>query len=307
MTARAGSVAALAGRQYGLITCGQLSRLGVSRSGIQHSVRVGRLHRIHVGVYAVGHPTLDDAATLLAAVMACGAEAGLSHDHAALRWELLPPWEEPALVPTNVTVPRACGRGRRPGIVVHRSALPPAEVCVLNGIPTCTAARTVLDLADAASARELERLVDQAVTNQSTTVTTLDAVAGAHPGRRGAAKLRRLIATAKRFESLTDSELEEAFLSLVRSAGLPLPALNQRLAGMRIDAIFRAERVAVELDGYRWHRSRYRQEADRRREVRLRQLGWMPLRYSAEQVFDGPLVVVADLGAVLAERTGLGA
>ena len=134
-------------------------------------------------------------------------------------------------------------------------------------------------------------------------VAELTDIAAAHPGRRGAARLRRLIATAERFDSLTDSELEEAFVALARSAGLPTPALNQRIAGMRVDAVFRAQRVAVELDGYRWHRSRYRQESDRRREARLRQLGWAPVRYSASQVFDDPLVVVADLGSILATRT----
>ena len=114
--------------------------------------------------------------------------------------------------------------------------------------------------------------------------------------------MRRLFATDRRFDSLTDSELEEEFIRIVRSAGLPVPALGQRIEGMKVDAIWRAERVVAELDGYRWHRTGYRQDRDRRREARLRQLGWLPVRYSAAQVFDSPLAVVADLVAVLIAR-----
>jgi very-short-patch-repair endonuclease len=88
----------------------------------------------------------------------------------------------------------------------------------------------------------------------------------------------------------------------VRDAGLPEPALNARVEGFLVDAAWHRERVVVELDGYRWHRSRMRQESDRNREVKLRSAGWLPLRYSSLQVFDARLAVVADLAGVLVER-----
>lgn len=293
-------VAALAARQHGLVTFGQLLRLGVGRRAVQHRVATGRLHRVHLGVYAVGHDAICDAGRLLAAVMACGNEAALSHVHAAVVWRLLPPWVETSLIPTHVTVPPGSGKGRRPRILIHRSRLPRTEVEVEDAIPITSVARTVLDLAEVRGTRELERLVDQAITNGQVTVAKLHAVTASHPGRHGAAAVRRLLATAERFDSLTQSELEEAFAGLVRAGGLGSPALNRLIDGMKIDAIWRAERVAVELDGYRWHRTRHRQEADRDREARLRRLGWFPVRYSARQVFDQPLIVIADLAAVLA-------
>ena len=302
MSAAGASVAALAERQHGLVTFNQLRWLGMSRGTIQHWASTGRLHRVHVGVFAVGHRALSDAAHLLGAVMACGREAALSHVHAVWGWRLLPPWVEVELTPTHVTVPRGSGRGRRPQIIVHRAALPADEVRVRDGIPICSVARTILDCADTAPFRELERLVDQAITDERVTRLELAAVAGSHPTRRGALAIRGLLAAAERFESLTDSELEEEFVRVVRRAGLPRPALGQRVEGMKIDAIWRAERVAVELDGYRWHRTGYRQDADRRREAQLRQLGWLAVRYSPPQVFDAPLAVVADLASVLGAR-----
>ncbi len=296
------SVADLAARQHGLVTRNQLRSIGMSPGAIGHWASTGRLHRVHLGVFAVGHRALSDRARLLAAVMACGSGAALSHIHAALLWDLLPPWREVELTPTHVTVPRGSGRGRRPGIVIHRAALPATELRALDRIPICSAARTVLDCAEASSARDFERLVDQAITGDRVTRLELDAMASAHRTRRGAAAIRRLLDAAERFDSVTDSELEEEFIRVVRGAGLPIPALGQRLAGMKVDAMWRAERVVAELDGYRWHRTRFRQDADRQREARVRQLGWIPLRYSATQVFDTPLAVIADLAAVLVAR-----
>jgi Transcriptional regulator, AbiEi antitoxin len=107
-------IAALAARQHGLVTFAQLRRLGLSRGAIRHRVVSAVLHRVHVGVYAVGHPAISPSAQLLGAVMACGDTAVLSHVHAAHLWRLLPPWIEVELAPTHVTVPPACGRGRRP-------------------------------------------------------------------------------------------------------------------------------------------------------------------------------------------------
>ena len=144
--------------------------------------------------------------------------------------------------------------------------------------------------------------MDQAITDKRTTPDALRAVLSRSAGSRGAAVLRTIIDAAERFDHLTRSQLEESFLALVRGAGLSPPALNVRIEKMRVDAVWRAERVAVELDGYRWHRTRSRIEADRDREAKLRRRGWTPLRYSARQVFDQPLVVVGDLASVLARN-----
>lgn len=295
-------IAALAAKQHGLVTIGQLRRLGLSRGAVAHRVRCGRLHRIHVGVYAVGHLHLSPDALMMAAVMACGSDAALSHEHATALWGLTPPWAEIDWTEIAVSVPRGTARGRRPGIRVHRVQLMPAELTTRRLIPVTSAARTLADFGARVELRELERAVDQAVSERLVTLVQLRSATEARPTAPGPACLRGLLATAERFDSVTDSMLEEEFVGIVRCGGLPMPALNQRIEGMRVDAVWRPQRVVVELDGYTWHRTRGRQENDRMREAKLRRAGWWPVRYSKRQVFDEPLVVVSDLATVLAAR-----
>jgi very-short-patch-repair endonuclease len=295
-------IAALALRQHGLITFRQLQRLGLSRRAVQYRVETGRLHRIHVGVFAVGHAAITARGVLLAAVMSCGSEAALSHVHAGLVFELFPPWIEVDPTPTHVSVPLGSGKGRRAGLVVHRAPLPAVDMRVEDGIPVTSPCRTLLDLGSMLDARGLERAVDQAIGDRRTTVRSLHDILERYPHRRGAAALRRLLAVAERFDTVSRSELEDAFLGLVRGAGLPQPSLNFRVGRMRIDAAWPSARVAVELDGHRWHRTRHRQETDRAREASLRRLGWFPIRYSHRQVFDQPGVVIADLAPIIAGR-----
>ena len=299
-------IARLAAKQHGLVTRGQLRRLDLSDGAVRGRRESGHLRAVHAGVFAVGHDALTDSARMLAAVMACGPEALLSHTHAADVWDILPPWGRPGMSAIHVTVPATSGRGRRPGIVAHRTRLPGADRAAKLGIPITTSARTVLDLAGIVDTRSLERAIDQALTSELTSIDALHICAAAHRGSRGAGALRRILEASARFDSLTDSELEERFLKLVRSAGLNLPRLNARVAGMRVDATWPAEGVAIELDGYRWHRTRSRAEADRQREMRLRAAGWAVLRYSARQVFEEPLRVTADLASELREGRQLG-
>jgi very-short-patch-repair endonuclease len=295
-------IAQLAARQHGLVTLGQLRHLGLGRGALRHRRATGRLHRVYVGVYAVGHRTLTTEARLLAAVMSCGNDAALSHEHAAYLWGLIAPWDEIDLHLVHVTTGPSSRRGRRPGIVVHRSSLHGDERMRRHEIPVTSPARTLIDLAAQSELRPLERVTDRALTEGLTTVTDLRRAATERGARPGAAAIRDLLDGAERYDSITNSQLEEAFLALVRDAGLPEPALNARVEGFLVDAAWHRERVVVELDGYRWHRSRMRQESDRNREVKLRSAGWLPLRYSSLQVFDARLAVVADLAGVLVER-----
>ena len=296
-------VAALAARQHGLVTIGQLHRLGLSRGAIAHRIRCGRLHRVHQGVYAVGHADLSADGELLAAVMACGPDAALSHEHAVELWRLMPPWAETDRAEIAVSVPRTSARGRRPGIRVHRTALLPADVEAHRLIPVTSVARTLADFGARVELRELERAVDRAISENLVDVSDLRAAAMARARAPGPSTLLKLLAAAERFDSVTASMLEEEFVRLVRGSGLSMPALNQRIGEMKVDAIWRPQRVAVELDGYTWHRTRARQENDRAREAKLRRAGWMPVRYSQRQVFDEPLLLVSDLAAILASRS----
>ncbi|MGH2985674.1 MAG: DUF559 domain-containing protein [Solirubrobacterales bacterium] len=295
-------IARLASRQLGLVSHGQLRRVGLGQSAIRRRREAGRIHLVFPGVYAVGHTALTEVAHLLSRVMACGPAAVLSHDHAAHLWSVLPRWEEADLTLVHVTVPPGSRRGRRPGVIAHRSALDPVDRTLHRGIPVTGPARTILDLAAGPDPRRLERAIDQAITDELLDPRTLRAVLDRYPATRGRGALRSMLGSADRLSTVTESKLEERFLKLIRDAGFPPPALNVRIGRMRVDAAWPEHRVAVELDGYRWHRTQGRQETDRRREAALRGLGYTPLRYSAAQVFDQPLVVVADLVAALAVR-----
>src|SRR3954470_17620565 len=139
------AVAAVAKRQYGLVTRAQLRSVGVGETGIRQRLRTGRLHRIHRGVYAVGHSVLPARAHYMAAVLACGPGAALSHVAAAAHLGL----RASAAAVVDVTVPTRSGRRRQRGIRLHRSGrLTADDVTVHERIPTTTVARTLLDLAD---------------------------------------------------------------------------------------------------------------------------------------------------------------
>src|SRR5215218_7714512 len=184
-------IAALARRQHGVLSTAQLQAVGVAQRAVSYRVAAGRLHRLHHGVHAVGHPVLTAHGRWMAAVLAGGRGAVLSHAAAGALWEL----HSSAATVIAVTVRRS-GRARRPGLRLHRPrTLPSHEVTVHVGIPVTTPARTILDLAATLQTRPLERLLDQAENARLTDVACLVALARARPGHRGAS---RLLATLSR-------------------------------------------------------------------------------------------------------------
>jgi predicted transcriptional regulator of viral defense system len=138
-------VGRMAARQHGVITLGQLLSARLTPDAIKRRVAAGRLHRIHRGVYAVGHPNITREGVWLAAVRTCGVGAALSHQSAGQHSRMFPLTAN--LRPVHVTVPRVGGRRKREGIVVHRSkTLTTADVVLRDGIPTTKPARTLADL-----------------------------------------------------------------------------------------------------------------------------------------------------------------
>lgn len=192
--------------------------------------------------------------------------------------------------------------GDRASLCTGRQAKRPTEPSSRK-IPVTAPARTILDLA-AHDAQAGERAVDRALAEEKTTIDALRACACARRGTRGARALGSVLDAAERFDGITRSELEEAFAALASAAGLGDPKRSELVCGVRVDAVWPDERVAVELDGCRWHRTRARTESDRDRELRLRAAGWLVLRYSARRVFEEPMLVVADLARALAARRG---
>ena len=248
--ARAGVlVAERAGRQHAVITTRQLLACGLDSDAITVRVRRGDLHPKHRGVYAVGHPALTQTGTFTAAVLACGAGAVLSHYSAAAHLGLLTYDNRDP----EVIVPRSGGRKLKE-IRAHGNRLDPRDVWTRDAIRVTSPARTILDIAATTGPKTLRRMVRQAQAEHRVNVRQLLEILDRHPGHRGAAKLRAVIADGP---APTRSAHEDLVLDLVDRAGLVRPELNVwlHLDGRNIspDTLWREERLVVECDSRRWH------------------------------------------------------
>jgi very-short-patch-repair endonuclease len=230
--------------------------------------------------------------------LTCGRGAVLSHAAAGALWELRA--SEATIV--DVTVPGSGGRRHRKGLRVHRARSLDGRTTIKDGIPVTTPARTILDLAAKLDGRAIERLLDQAENARLTDVASLEALARAHTGHKGAAKLRARLRAHEPGTTLTKSELEERFLALCRQAGLPQPRVNDDVEGFEVDFVFKDHRVLVETDSWRHHKSRESFESDRRRDATHAAAGYRSLRFTHRQMTDDPAAVTRALQAVLARR-----
>jgi very-short-patch-repair endonuclease len=216
----------------------------------------------------------------MAAILACGAGAVVSHLSAAHLWALLPYPAKPR--PIHVTV-----SGRHPrhrGIRVHRvGRLDPRDVRTCGRIPATTPARTILDLAGTEPHRAFERALAEALAQRLVTRRHLEAALERSGGRPGVAVLRATLASEIK-PALTRSEAEERLLSLIRSASVPSPEVNARLAEIEVDFLWRAERLVVEVDGFQYHSSRAAFERDRLRDAELQANGYRVIRVTWRQI-----------------------
>ncbi len=234
----------------------------------------------------------------LAAVLACGPGAILSHRDAAALWGLMSLETRGAV---DVTVPERSGR-RRPGIRIHRPRHPPtpADRTRRHGVPVTTPARTLLDLAAILEARRLARLTEEAVRMRLVSPRSARAAIERSPAARGAARFAKVLAASDRTPRLTRSAAERRLLELVRAAALPDPEVNIRLLGRERDLVWRRERLVVEVDGFAFHGSRAAFERDRSRDAELVAAGLRVVRVTWRQLEDEPQAVVARLAAALA-------
>ena len=263
----------LAARQHGVVSRAQLTAMGFGRGAIGLRIERGRLHRLHAGVYAVGHTSLTDQGRFLAAVLVGGLGAALSHRAAAAHWGIL----RSRIGDVEVTSTRR--RRSRPGLRVYRSYLPPDEITTLDGIPVTTVPRTLLDLAGIVPPGQLARAVNEAEIRRLWDSLSLVDLLHRHPRRPGAAAIRAVLGGSA---GITRSDLEDAFLPLLRSAGLPRPATNVWLnvsgRWIEADCLWRKQRLIVELDGRATHANRRAFETDRARDRALTAAGWRVVR-----------------------------
>jgi len=288
-------IAALAREQHGVVTRAQLLDLGLLGGAIGRRVAAGRLRRLHRGVFLVGLMT-PPRAREMAAVLACGPAAIVSHRTAAALWELIPAQDDS--LPVDVMLTEGCGESRR-GIRVHRVAgLDSREWTKLDGIPVTTPARTLVDLAADVGSGALERALARAEREGLLGRTTPADLLAMCSGRPGAALLRAVVSRSGG-PALTRSEAEARFLQLVRRAGLPAPEVNVIVAGYEIDFLWRALGVAVEVDGFRYHSSRSRFETDHRRGTRLGAHGIQLIRLTWRQIVEDELATAVQLAQTL--------
>jgi len=289
------ATAELASRQHGVIAHRQLRALGLDPGAIKHRVAAGRLHRVHVGVYAVGHRLLTANGHRMAAVLACGPAAVLSHRSAASLHGL----RQNARTAIDVTVPRPRARSR-PGIDVHRvKRLHPDDRTVVDGIPTTTVARTLLDLAEVTNRAELERAFDEADRRRVLDLSAFEALFARSTGRHGLSATRGVL---KRTTSPdTRSALESAFVRFCDAWNIPAPQTNVLVEGFVVDALWPEQKLIVELDGYAFHgTTRSAFERDRVRDADLQRAGYRVLRLTWRRLHEDPGPVAATLHALLA-------
>lgn len=292
-------VGLLADRQHGVVSRPQVQRLGMTDEQAERRLASGRWDSPQAGVYRmVGAPTTWRQA-LMAACLAAGEEALASHRAAAVLWGLDGVWGEPL----ELTVPYA--RSPVPtGAIVHRSQRrSDLDVARRDGVPVTSVDRTLIDLGAVLPPVAVELAVEDAARRMLVTLAylrwRLDELGGR--GRRGAGVLRAIL-DARGAGGLAGSALEVLFLRLLRSAGLPLPVrqheIELRGGAVRVDFAFPRLRIAIELDGYRWHSGRGALQRDDERQNALVAAGWTVLRFTWDDVVGRPDYVLSFFRAL---------
>ena len=267
--------------QFGVISHGQLLALGYTAEAIKHRVRTGRLHRLFRGVYAVGRSEVTEKGLWMAAVLACGEGAVLSHESAAQLYGI---WKAGGRR-IHVTTPRR--GGSHAGIAVHRTKLGPDDIGTYAGLPVTSPGRTLTDLAANYSAATIERAINDADKTNVISIAELHrAVEAMPPWTKGKRAIHRILEPAT--FTLTDTELEQRFVPIARAAGLSKPRTQHHINGHRADFYFDDLGLIVEADGGAFHRTPTQQRTDRRHEHAHAIAGTVMLRFTHHQIAREP-------------------
>jgi hypothetical protein len=289
-------IAELAERQHGVVARRQL--VGLGEDAVEWRLRMGRLHRLHRGVYAVGHKVLSRKGRWMAAVLYCGPDAALSHRSAAALWGI----REPSSGAIEVTIPRK-SRSRE-SIRRHRAVLAADELTTAAQIPVTTVPRTLLDLSASLPTDRLEQTLRQSERLRIYDTLSLGEMLARHPRHRGARSIRECLRRRRDAPpGVTREELEARFLAFLDRAGLPRPRLNAWLSlrdrRYQADCLWRDRSLIVELDGYASHGTRIAFEDDRERDRILQVEGWRVIRVTWQQLHESGGKIAADLRRLL--------
>jgi Transcriptional regulator, AbiEi antitoxin len=287
-------LARLATSAHGVVTHRAMLAAGISATEIAYRARRGQLIRVHVGVYRVGHRAPTTEASFLAAVLACGDDAVLCGLAAAYLQGLV----KGAAPTPYVSAPT---KRHVEGVRTRRSKIVTRDIAATcRGVPVTPPAWTLVDIASELAAEALAQACHEAGVRYRTTPADVDTVLALRPRAPGSGTLRKVL----RGEiHVTLSRLERAFLKPLRDAGLPLPTTNRHAGGRRVDCRWPEHRLTVELDSYRYHSSRHAWEQDRRREREAYARGDQFRRYTYDDVFHHPQLMLAELRRLLAPAT----
>jgi very-short-patch-repair endonuclease len=287
-------VAELAQRQHGVVARWQLVGRGLERGWIEQQLQVGWFHRVFRGVYAVGHPAIGRNGRAMAAVLAYGPDAYLSHRWAARHLGLLD--HAPSLIDVVVMGNHRPQRGIR----IHRvKQLNEREHTIHNAIPITTVPRTLLDLAAIATKQQLRHAANEAARNDWLDKRAIDQLIDRHRGRKGMTAFRAVIDAVHPQTSRTRSDLEAAFLNLCRRHRLPEPIMNTEVEGFLVDAHFPGTQLIVELDFWDYHRTRMEFARDRMRDAALSAQGYEVCRAPDEWLDRDPAGLAETLRRLL--------
>ncbi len=286
----------IAARQHGVITSRQLETLGLGRRGVSKRANRGRLHRVHHGVYAVGHSALSLHGRFMAAVLACREGAVLSHTSAAVLWELL----KPISGPIHVSVPKTSGRARRRGIHLHR--------CPSLQMPREPSPSPSYLNQEGGRGRRLtthRRRIPVTTINRTIEDLRVSSLLPPHLLRRA---MRQAELKGHRLEGVesdrTRSDLETLFLDVIRPHRdrIPPPEVNVKIGRWAVDFLWRQQRVVVETDFWAYHRGSVAWQDDHARDLDLRSGGYTVLRFTDRQIEKEPGRVVADVARALEQE-----
>lgn len=288
-------LARLATRQHGVVSRRQLLELGFGDEAIKLRVDAMRLQALHREVFAVGHSRLDVAGRRWAAVLAYGDEALLSHRSAAALWGLMRWHREP------VDVTAGTGRQgirRKEGIFIHRGRIHPEDRTQRSGIPVTTVARTLFDMAEFVGFGHLESAWEEADRLKLLELRAVERVCERGYGRRGLKPIRRLLVAAQA-PAITRSPLEYEFAAFCRERRLPAPSFNTTVLDSEVDALWPRERLAVELDGWKFHQHRAAFERDRARDSALQVAGYHVIRVTHQRLTREGDALAREIAALL--------
>lgn len=285
------ATAAIAAKQNGNVTRGQLLDLGLDDAGIRRRVQAGRLFRVYCGVYSVGRPPITTQEWASAAVLACGAGAALSHSSAMVLWGYWRHWE----TPPEVTI---VGNRRPQEIRVHRSTtLHRRDMTWQSRIRVTTPAKIALDISPRLTDKRLTRVVNNMLNSLWSNEDQFTKTLSRHPNAPGARRIAKLLGLPG---TPTRSGWEDEFPAYCRRYGLPAPAMGAPIGRYIVDALFVAERVIVELDSWPYHGGKPAFETDRERDAYMLARGFVTVRVTEERLDERPAEEAGRLHVILA-------